>query len=177
MAELTNDLDTETPAALKDALESDAGCAVIISHERIFLDRLATHILSFEGDSHVEWFEGNFEDCKGQGPPHGSRRAHAAPHDVQAADKVGTIVCPASIAYRSVMEAAMLTVRLPVELEERLEAVARKVGRSKHDVAMEAIIEEIGDLEDGFLALERLNSGDAEFYTLEEVRERLGLTD
>ena len=60
--EPTNDLDTETLAALEDALESFAGCAVIISHDRMFLDRLATHILAFEGDSHVEWFEGNFED-------------------------------------------------------------------------------------------------------------------
>ncbi|QPC88240.1 energy-dependent translational throttle protein EttA [Mesorhizobium sp. NBSH29] len=60
--EPTNDLDTETLAALEDALESFAGCAVIISHDRMFLDRLATHILAFEGDSHVEWFEGNFQD-------------------------------------------------------------------------------------------------------------------
>ena len=60
--EPTNDLDTETLAALEDALESYAGCAVIISHDRMFLDRLATHILAFEGDSHVEWFEGNFQD-------------------------------------------------------------------------------------------------------------------
>jgi ATPase subunit of ABC transporter with duplicated ATPase domains len=60
--EPTNDLDTETLAALEDALESFAGCAVIISHDRMFLDRLATHILAFEGESHVEWFEGNFED-------------------------------------------------------------------------------------------------------------------
>ncbi|MBB4304886.1 ATP-binding cassette ChvD family protein [Rhodobium orientis] len=60
--EPTNDLDTETLAALEDALEDYAGCAVIISHDRMFLDRLATHILAFEGDSHVEWFEGNFED-------------------------------------------------------------------------------------------------------------------
>ncbi|MEM6461888.1 MAG: energy-dependent translational throttle protein EttA [Pseudomonadota bacterium] len=60
--EPTNDLDTETLAALEDALENFAGCAVIISHDRMFLDRLATHILAFEGDSHVEWFEGNFED-------------------------------------------------------------------------------------------------------------------
>jgi ATP-binding cassette ChvD family protein len=59
--EPTNDLDTETLAALEEALEDFAGCAVIISHDRMFLDRLATHILSFEGDSHVEWFEGNFE--------------------------------------------------------------------------------------------------------------------
>ncbi|MEM9105257.1 MAG: energy-dependent translational throttle protein EttA, partial [Pseudomonadota bacterium] len=55
--EPTNDLDTETLAALEDALENFAGCAVIISHDRMFLDRLATHILAFEGDSHVEWFE------------------------------------------------------------------------------------------------------------------------
>jgi len=58
--EPTNDLDTETLGALEDALEDFAGCAVIISHDRMFLDRLATHILAFEGDSHVEWFEGNF---------------------------------------------------------------------------------------------------------------------
>lgn len=60
--EPTNDLDTETLGALEEALEAYAGCAVIISHDRMFLDRLATHILAFEGDSHVEWFEGNFED-------------------------------------------------------------------------------------------------------------------
>ena len=59
--EPTNDLDTETLAALEEALEAFAGCAVIISHDRWFLDRLATHILAFEGDGHVEWFEGNFE--------------------------------------------------------------------------------------------------------------------
>jgi ATP-binding cassette ChvD family protein len=60
--EPTNDLDTETLNALEDALENYAGCAVIISHDRMFLDRLATHMLAFEGDGHVEWFEGNFED-------------------------------------------------------------------------------------------------------------------
>ncbi len=59
--EPTNDLDVETLRALEDALESFAGCAVVISHDRFFLDRLATHILAFEGDGHVEWFEGNFE--------------------------------------------------------------------------------------------------------------------
>ncbi len=59
--EPTNDLDTETLGALEAALEDFPGCAVVISHDRFFLDRLATHILSFEGDSHVEWFEGNFE--------------------------------------------------------------------------------------------------------------------
>ncbi|MFK4809644.1 energy-dependent translational throttle protein EttA [Devosia neptuniae] len=60
--EPTNDLDTETLAALEEALEEFAGCAVIISHDRMFLDRLATHMLAFEGNSHVEWFEGNFAD-------------------------------------------------------------------------------------------------------------------
>jgi ATP-binding cassette ChvD family protein len=59
--EPTNDLDTETLAALEEALENFPGCAVIISHDRWFLDRLATHILAFEGNGHVEWFEGNFE--------------------------------------------------------------------------------------------------------------------
>ncbi|MGE0767543.1 MAG: energy-dependent translational throttle protein EttA [Hyphomicrobiaceae bacterium] len=60
--EPTNDLDTETLSALESALEDFPGCAVVISHDRFFLDRLATHILAFEGDSHVEWFEGNFAD-------------------------------------------------------------------------------------------------------------------
>jgi ATP-binding cassette ChvD family protein len=59
--EPTNDLDIETLQNLEEALEDFAGCAVVISHDRWFLDRLATHILAFEGDSHVEWFEGNFE--------------------------------------------------------------------------------------------------------------------
>ena len=59
--EPTNDLDVETLRALEDALDDFAGCAVIISHDRFFLDRLCTHILAFEGDAHVEWFEGNFE--------------------------------------------------------------------------------------------------------------------
>ncbi|MTH35403.1 energy-dependent translational throttle protein EttA [Paracoccus limosus] len=60
--EPTNDLDVETLQALEAAIENFAGCAIIISHDRFFLDRLCTHILSFEGDAHVEWFEGNFED-------------------------------------------------------------------------------------------------------------------
>jgi ATP-binding cassette ChvD family protein len=60
--EPTNDLDTETLSALEAALEDFAGCAVVISHDRFFLDRMATHILAFEGDCHVEWFEGNFQD-------------------------------------------------------------------------------------------------------------------
>ena len=59
--EPTNDLDVDTPRALEEALTEFAGCVVIISHDRWFLDRLATHILAFEGDSHVEWFEGNFQ--------------------------------------------------------------------------------------------------------------------
>jgi len=60
--EPTNDLDVETLGALEEGLENFAGCAVVISHDRFFLDRIATHILAFEGDSHVEWFEGNFAD-------------------------------------------------------------------------------------------------------------------
>ena len=60
--EPTNDLDTETLSSLEAALEDFPGCAVVISHDRFFLDRLATHILAFEGDSHVEWFEGNFAE-------------------------------------------------------------------------------------------------------------------
>src|SRR5207344_3211711 len=60
--EPTNDLDVDTLRALEEALTEFAGCVVIISHDRWFLDRLATHMLAFEGDSHVEWFEGNFAD-------------------------------------------------------------------------------------------------------------------
>jgi ATP-binding cassette ChvD family protein len=60
--EPTNDLDVETLRALEDALVDFAGCAVVISHDRFFLDRICTHMLAFEGDAHVEWFEGNFED-------------------------------------------------------------------------------------------------------------------
>jgi ATPase subunit of ABC transporter with duplicated ATPase domains len=60
--EPTNDLDVDTLRALEDALLDFAGCAVVISHDRWFLDRIATHMLAFEGDSHVEWFEGNFQD-------------------------------------------------------------------------------------------------------------------
>ena len=60
--EPTNDLDVDTLRALEEALEDFAGCAVITSHDRWLLDRIATHILAFEGDSHVEWFEGNFQD-------------------------------------------------------------------------------------------------------------------
>ena len=59
--EPTNDLDVDTLRALEEALLDFAGCAVIISHDRWFLDRIATHILAFEGESHVEWFEGNYD--------------------------------------------------------------------------------------------------------------------
>jgi energy-dependent translational throttle protein EttA len=59
--EPTNDLDTDTLRALEEALLSFAGCAVVVSHDRWFLDRIATHVLAFEGDSQVRWFEGNFE--------------------------------------------------------------------------------------------------------------------
>ena len=60
--EPTNDLDVDTLRALEDALLGYAGCAVVISHDRWFLDRIATHILAFEGDSQVNWFEGNYQD-------------------------------------------------------------------------------------------------------------------
>jgi ATPase subunit of ABC transporter with duplicated ATPase domains len=60
--EPTNDLDVDTLRALEDALEAFPGCAVVISHDRWFLDRIATHVLAFEGDSAVRWFEGNFSD-------------------------------------------------------------------------------------------------------------------
>ena len=60
--EPTNDLDVETLRALEEALDTFAGCAVVISHDRWFLDRIATHIMAFEGDSHVEFFEGNYQD-------------------------------------------------------------------------------------------------------------------
>jgi ATPase subunit of ABC transporter with duplicated ATPase domains len=60
--EPTNDLDVETLRALEEALLEFPGCVVVISHDRWFLDRIATHILAFEGDSHVEWFEGNYSD-------------------------------------------------------------------------------------------------------------------
>ena len=83
--EPTNDLDVDTLRALEDALLDFAGCAVVISHDRWFLDRIATHILAFEGDSHVEWFEGNYQDYEedSQRAP-GRGRRHAAPHQVPA---------------------------------------------------------------------------------------------
>ena len=83
--EPTNDLDVDTLRALEDGLEAFAGCAVVISHDRWFLDRIATHMLAFEGDSQVRWFEGNFseyEDVAPQGA--GRRRRPAPPHQVQA---------------------------------------------------------------------------------------------
>jgi ATPase subunit of ABC transporter with duplicated ATPase domains len=64
--EPSNDLDVDTLRALEDGLEAYAGCAVVISHDRWFLDRIATHILAFEGDSQVRWFEGNFSEYEAQ---------------------------------------------------------------------------------------------------------------
>ncbi len=94
--EPTNDLDVETLRALEEALENFAGCAVIISHDRFFLDRLATHILAFEGDSHVEWFEGNFEayeeDKRRRLGPEADR---PAPDDVPEAHPLGGPACAA----------------------------------------------------------------------------------
>ena len=82
--EPTNDLDVDTLRALEEALEDFAGCAVIISHDRWFLDRIATHILAFEGDSHVEWFEGNFQDYEADKMRRlGDGFNHPAPDQVQ----------------------------------------------------------------------------------------------
>ena len=82
--EPTNDLDVDTLRALEDALVDFAGCAVIISHDRWFLDRIATHILAFEGDSQVVWFEGNFQDYEADKKRRlGIRRRPAPPHQVQ----------------------------------------------------------------------------------------------
>ena len=87
--EPTNDLDVDTLRALEEALEDFAGCAVIISHDRWFLDRIATHILAFEGDSHVEWFEGNFQDYeKDKMRRLGQDQHHSASREVQEADAV-----------------------------------------------------------------------------------------
>ena len=84
--EPTNDLDVETLRALEEALLSFPGCAVVISHDRWFLDRIATHILAFEGNSEVVWFEGNYaeyvEDFKRR---KGRGRGYAAPHPLQEA--------------------------------------------------------------------------------------------
>ena len=81
--EPTNDLDVDTLRALEEALLDFAGCAVIISHDRFFLDRIATHMLAFEGDSHVEWFEGNFADYEEDKKRRlGHRQRHSAPAEV-----------------------------------------------------------------------------------------------
>ncbi len=77
--EPTNDLDVDTLRALEDALLAFAGCAVVISHDRWFLDRIATHMLAFEGDSRVVWFEGNYEDYEAdrhEAPGRGGRQPH-----------------------------------------------------------------------------------------------------
>ena len=83
--EPTNDLDVDTLRALEEALLGFPGCAVIISHDRWFLDRIATHVLAFEGDSRVGWFEGNFEAYE-EHPPRAARRRRrpAAPDLLQA---------------------------------------------------------------------------------------------
>ena len=84
--EPTNDLDVDTLRALEEALLGFSGCVVVISHDRWFLDRIATHILAFEGDSHVEWFEGNYQDYEADLHRRlRHRRGSAAPHQVQAA--------------------------------------------------------------------------------------------
>ena len=84
--EPSNDLDVDTLRALEDALLEFAGCAVVISHDRWFLDRIATHILAFEGESQVVWYEGNYREYEArQEAPPGRRRRHPAPHQVQEA--------------------------------------------------------------------------------------------
>ncbi len=89
--EPTNDLDVDTLRALEEALEDFAGCAVIISHDRWFLDRIATHMLAFEGDSHVEWFEGNFAGLRGgQEAAAGDRFNDPAPDQVQ---EIRAVIC------------------------------------------------------------------------------------
>ena len=99
--EPTNDLDVDTLRALEDALDAFAGCAVVISHDRWFLDRIATHILAFEGDSQVRWFEGNFSEYEAV-PPQGARRRRrpAPPHQVQAARPLTSLSSPSSAALR-----------------------------------------------------------------------------
>ena len=88
--EPTNDLDVETLRALEDALTDYAGCAVIISHDRFFLDRIATHMLAFEGDSHVEWFEGNFADYEEDKKRRlGVTELDSAPDEIQEIFEIG----------------------------------------------------------------------------------------
>ena len=89
--EPTNDLDVDTLRALEDGLLAFPGCAVVISHDRWFLDRIATHVLAFEGDSEVRWFEGNFSDYEADRQEAPRRRGRpAAPHQVQAARPVAS---------------------------------------------------------------------------------------
>ena len=84
LRQASNDFDVGTLRALEEALEDFAGCAVIISHDRWFLDRITTHILSFEGDSHVEWFEGNFQDyATRQDAPVRHKLGDPAPAEIQ----------------------------------------------------------------------------------------------
>ena len=84
--EPTNDLDVDTLRALEEALLDFAGCAVVITHDRWFLDRVATHILAFEGDSQATWFEGSLRGIRRLGARDARpRRPRAAPHQVQAA--------------------------------------------------------------------------------------------
>jgi energy-dependent translational throttle protein EttA len=85
--EPTNDLDVDTLRALEEALLNFAGCAVVISHDRWFLDRIATHMLAFEGDSQVVWFEGNYQEYEADRQPPARRRGRpAAPHPLPQAD-------------------------------------------------------------------------------------------
>ena len=86
--EPTNDLDVDTLRALEDALLDFAGCAVVISHDRWFLDRIATHILAFEGDSRTVWFEGNYQEYEADRKRRlGDRGRPAAPDQVQEAGR------------------------------------------------------------------------------------------
>ena len=88
--EPTNDLDVDTLRALEEALLNFAGCAVVISHDRWFLDRIATHMLAFEGDSQVVWFEGNYQDYEADRQAAPRRRGRpAAPDQVPQADPLG----------------------------------------------------------------------------------------
>ena len=93
--EPTNDLDVDTLRALEDALLTFSGCAVVISHDRWFLDRIATHILAFEGDSEVVWFEGNYQDyCRRPQEAEGRQRRPAAPDQVPEADPLACLLSP-----------------------------------------------------------------------------------
>ena len=94
--EPTNDLDVDTLRALEEALLGFGGCAVVISHDRWFLDRIATHILAFEGDSHVEWFEGNYPGLRSR-PPATPRRRGGPPepaHLPQVREVAGAFATP-----------------------------------------------------------------------------------